>query len=225
MGQKIRSLKKRLDLSKKEGTLLTAMGFFLLILVFVNKTMHIITWWDFGEILWYCSVASIVLGMSMIFRIPVLVTSVFLTALIAETRWIIDFCLYLFDMSAGRTVISFAESGTIIKSISISLHMLIIPFSGYATFKLGFSKRSIWASLLIFVYVMFAFTFFLTSPEENRNCAFYACDMTYEEALASDQDFFENYMETMVFWTVAASVMYLFLLLLFKRYWPERIVR
>jgi hypothetical protein len=220
-----RSLKKILDLPKKEKKLLNIIGYFLLCLVFVNKAMHIATWGDFGEILWFCSYASIFLALGLIFNVPIIVTSVFLTALIAEIGWIIDYCLYLLNMGAGRTAISFAESGWIIKTISVTLHALIIPISGYATFKFGFSKKSIIFSLIVMLYGMLSLTFVLTDAEENRNCMFYDCDMTYEDALASEQNYFDNYLKSIAFWTVTTIAMYFSLLFMFKKLWPERIVR
>lgn len=217
-------MKKQLKITHVEEKVFLSLGLFFIILVIINKVAHINLWGDFGEILWYCSIAATLLAIGMIFKIPALNSATLITAIFAQLLWIIDFFLYIQGSSLGRIDISFSVSPLIVQIISVSIHTFLIPVAAYAVWKMGFSQKSLHYAIIIYIVLLFSVTYLLTDPSGNRNCAFYPCDIDYNEAVSTGINFFEHFLKTVFFWIGLCVLSYLSFFWFFSWYAPKRIV-
>lgn len=150
------------------------LGLFVLGSVFANQYVNFVRWHDPTEMLWFCDLTAVVLGTGLILRNRIMVTLALVMAVPAQFRWILDFLLEQVGLGAGRTA-ELAGYGTTVFWLSVNLHTIVIPISFYGVLKLGFSKKAL-VPILIYGFVLLTATYFLTIPEENINCVFYACD-------------------------------------------------
>lgn len=161
--------------------ILNVFAIILLVLVLGNFSVNVFFWQDsWTEILWYCSVASIVLSLGILLKKPLLTSSVLFTAIPLQSFWILDFLLKLFGVAGfGRTDWLF-ELPLIVTIFSIILHFMIIPLAIYSVAIYGFKKKSVFFAVPFFLVVCLFIPFFFTSFEDNVNCVFYSCDLTFD---------------------------------------------
>lgn len=152
------------------------LGLFVLGSVFANQYVNFVRWHDPLEILWFCDMTAIILGVGLILRNKTMTTLALMMAMPAQFRWILDFFLEMLGGGAGRTAHLFTF-GPRVFWLSVNLHSIVIPIALFGTWKLGFAKKAL-MPILIYGFVLLTVTFLFTSPEENRNCVFYACDIT-----------------------------------------------
>lgn len=152
----------------------------LLVLVLGNFLVNLFFWGDsWTEIFWFCSAASIVLSVGILLKNPLLNSLVLVTAVPAQSFWIIDFILNIFSLGGfGRTAWLF-ELPIAVTVFSIVLHFMIIPLAIYAIAVYGFKKKSLLVSLGFMLLLIFL-AYFATPFEDNINCAFYSCDLSFD---------------------------------------------
>lgn len=210
-------------LSQREKTTLNFLGIFLLAMVALNMLYHWKIWYEWQEILWYCNVAGIVCGSAILLQSQKLISAVLLTAIPAQSLWIIDFFLDLSGHGMGRSQNMFEGSGTAIFMISTILHGSLIPVSLYATSKLGYSKRAFFYGLTIFILILLPLTFLEGDFSENRNCVFYPCDLDFDEdtiTIARHVRYMTSsylLLNVMGFWVAFATASHSILRVLFNR--------
>jgi len=187
------------------------LGLFVLGSVFANQYVNFIRWHDPLEILWFCDMTAIILGIGLILRNKVMVTLAFTMAIPAQFPWILDFFLEVFGIGAGRTANLFTF-GPVVFWLSINLHTIVIPISFYGVWKLGFGRKAL-MPILIYGFVLLVTTFLVTKPTENRNCVFYACD-----ALDPGDGYLEHFIvRNLLFWEVMFASSFLFFRKLFEK--------
>lgn len=208
----------------KEGhkKILNVLAIVLLILVIGNFLVNLFFWQDsWTEIFWYCSVASILLSLGILLKNPSLNTIVLVTAIPAQSIWIVDFILNIFNLGGfGRTTWLF-ELPLAVTAFSVILHFLVIPLALYAVAVHGF-KKNVFVGTLITMTVILAGSYFFTSFEDNINCVFYSCDLAFENLEGMPVSFPEiGSMTYFVFlfirWVFWVLISYSGLLLLFQR--------
>ena len=126
------------------------------------------------EVLWFCSLSTLLLTFGLFRRNTLLITMVFVLAIPAQFFWILDFILEIFGKGFGRTAM-LASSGPTVYWTSLLLHVLLIPVSAFAVWRLGFDRRALWPAFG-YVWALLAASYFLTEPALNHNCAFFNCD-------------------------------------------------
>ncbi len=164
---------------KIQDNILKVSIFLLVILVISNSIIHLFYWdRDWTEILWYCNVAALLLAFGIIFKKSAFISVVLVTAIPAQSFWIIDFFIKLLGFDGfGRTAQLFELPFTI-AFISSVLHLLLIPIAIYATLVYGFKKKSFLLGIILILFLILV-PFFFTSFGDNINCVFYPCDLTY----------------------------------------------
>lgn len=164
-------------MDKSSHRILSFLGYFLILVVFLNLVLHLRIWGEWQELFWFCNGGALVAGYALIRKNRVLISTVFATALPAQFLWIADFFLTLLNAGMGRTEWLFTESTVPVFIISVLLHGVLIPISGYGVYKLGFYRYGAILGLFVFGYALLILTYLLTDPIENRNCVFYPCDL------------------------------------------------
>jgi hypothetical protein len=153
------------------------LGLFVLVSVFANQYVNFVRWHNPAEILWFCDMTAVILGIGLIFRNRIMITLALVMAIPAQFRWILDFFLEAVGMGAGRTATLFSY-GLSVFWLSVNLHAIVIPISLYGVWQLGFAKNAL-PAILGYGFVLLTTTYLFTNPQENINCVFYACDADY----------------------------------------------
>ncbi len=198
------------------------LGCGLIVLVAINLFSHVEKWNDWGEILWFCNFATIVLGVSLILKKIVFINSVLIAAIPAQILWILDFFLNLFGTGLGRTSWLFEDAGLFVFILSTIFHAALIPISLYATLKIGFYKKSYIYSVIVFDFVMMSLSYFFTDFRENRNCIFYPCDIIYyknPDLILSNSFYNSNifFLKEVFVWMILSFITYQLLLFAFRK--------
>lgn len=176
------------------------MGIFVLLSVTLNQYVNLVKYWDPLEILWFCDMTAIILGIGLLLKNKTMITLTIVTTIPAQFMWIVDFFLEAFGEGAGRTA-ELYSFGPVVFWLSVNLHAILIPISAYATWKLGFDKKAL-PYILLYMFFLLNSTFLFTPVAENRNCVFYGCD---------DKDPGGNYtryffINSLIFWLAAMSI-------------------
>ncbi len=151
------------------------LGLFVLGSVFANQYVNFVRWHNPTEILWFCDMTAVILGVGLILRNRVMITLALVMAIPAQFRWILDFFLEAIGVGAGRTAMLFSYGLTVFW-LSVNLHAIVIPISFYGVWKLGFARNAL-LPILIYGFALLSSSFFFTDSLENINCVFYACDV------------------------------------------------
>lgn len=187
------------------------LGLFVLGSVFANQYVNFVRWHDPLEILWFCDMTAIILGLGLILRNKTMVTLAFVMAVPAQFPWILDFFLEAFGAGAGRTANLFTF-GLPVFWLSVNLHAIVIPVSFYGIWKIGFGKKAL-IPVIIYGFVLLVTTFLFTEPAENRNCAFYDCDV-----FDPGHGYLKYFIfKSLLFWEVMFAVSFLFFKKLFEK--------
>ena len=200
---------------KINNKFLNFLGVILVCIVFLNLYLHYLNGDSvFSEFLWYCNIASLFLCIGLIKKNPIIITSVFLTAVGAQFLWIVDFLrMIITGSSFGRTD-WILQSDPLVFWVSVSLHALLIPISFIGILKTGFSKRGFLLAGMLFILILLPLTFYTTSFSTNINCVFYPCDLSFKTNVA-EITFSSTYtsskylLYTLFFWTFNLIVIYL----------------
>ena len=75
------------------------------------------------------------------------------------------------------------------------MHLVLIPACFYGTYKLGFDKKSLKYTILLFSIILLIISFFVTKEHQNINCISYPCDLNYKEDfnILNNSDFYFTY--------------------------------
>ncbi len=206
----------------KHKKILNIIAVIVLVLVFINVLLNAFYWGDgWTEIFWYCNLASFLLAVGILWKRVTLISVVLVSSIPAQFFWILDFVLKVIGFAGfGRTTELFVwPLPTIV--LSVVLHLLLIPLAVYATLIHGF-KRRILGWILVFMVILMAFPFFLSSYEDNINCVFYSCDLSFTHYLSSNPSLVLwdslPYLGLMTLkWTCCAFIFYGGFLFLFQR--------
>jgi hypothetical protein len=165
---------------KIHKNILKILAIFLLILVFINILIHLFYYGnEFTEILWYCNLASIILSIGILYKKNLFISLVLITTP-AQFFWIYDFIITSIGINGlGRTSWLFELPLPIFLFSSI-FHFLLIPISIYATLIYGFNKKSFFGGIIFILFSIFV-PYYFTSFEDNINCVFYPCDLSFEK--------------------------------------------
>ena len=152
------------------------LGVFVLASVIANQWVNFVRWHDPFEILWFCDMTALILGIGLILKNKSAATLTLVMAIPAQFLWIVDFFLEAFGVGMGRTA-ELWNYGQTVFWFSVNLHAILIPISLYAVWKLGFEKR-ILKPVLLYTYFLLTITYLTSQPVTNRNCVFYDCDQS-----------------------------------------------
>ena len=152
------------------------LGVFVLASLVANQWVNFVRWQDPFEILWFCDMTALILGVGLILKSKSAVTLTLVMAVPAQFLWIVDFFLEAFGNGMGRTAELWSYGQTVFW-FSINLHAILIPISLYAVWKLGFEKR-ILKPVLLYAYFLLTITYLTAAHVTNRNCVFYGCDQS-----------------------------------------------
>ncbi len=203
------------------------LGLIVGLTVATNQTIHI-AWEgaDFGELLWFCDFISYVLATAFFTRNKFLMSVVLLASVPAQFLWIADFFMNIIGSGMGRTDWLFTDNYLWVTPwVSTFMHAIIIPFSAYGVFRLGFDKRSIWGVFAI-ILVLLPFTFWFTDPTINRNCVFFPCDLNFVDDrayISAHANYFMTYkylLKEMLSWIFYSGATY-FLFLAWIHLWRK----
>lgn len=133
----------------------------------------------YQETLWYCTFAAWVFLIGIIIKKKELINAILLSATGAQFLWIVDLILEILGFGLGRTsqILTF-DTLTII--VITAGHILTIPVTFYYSYLFGYSKKTIYYTIIIFILGLLSITFFTTPYQENVNCMFFPCDWTLE---------------------------------------------
>ncbi len=201
------------------------LGLIVLFFVSSNAFIHIfLEGQDWGELLWFCDVMSFILAFALFTKNKFLINTTFLASVPAQFMWIVDFFLELTVGGMGRTAWLFEDADTIFTPfISTVMHGILIPFSFYGIYKLGFVKRAIFGVYAIIV-ILLPVTYFFTDPTINRNCVFFPCDLNFVDdfkVINANADFYmttEYLVSEMALWFIYSTAFYIFVLICFMLY-------
>ncbi|MBS3114786.1 hypothetical protein J4448_06830 [Candidatus Woesearchaeota archaeon] len=130
----------------------------------------------FSQLFWFCNTALFLLAFGLFFRKSIVITGIFLVALVVQIPWVLDFLVQLFLGYKLFGLVSYMfDYGFNSLRFYVELdHLLIIPLSIYGIKKLGFHKHGwVFASIAAFIINTGAYTF--SSLLDNVNCVFYSC--------------------------------------------------
>lgn len=198
-------------------------GYGLLSLAVFNLILHIYLWGDWGELFWFCSVVSVILAYGLIKRNALIISMSLAAAIVAQPAWIIDYGMYVLFGYMGRSALAFAEIPLFIELLSVIQHSVVIPLAIFGAYRFGYSRASLGWGLGIYVFLLLSLTFFFTSPELNRNCVFYPCDMGYDEAQAVGWDSTSYLIRVLFFWSVVGTLGYFMIYAVFWRFFPDKL--
>ncbi len=205
-----------------QDKILRFLAFALLGVVFLNFLLHVFFWKDgWKEIIWFCNISAIVLSMSILFKKNYLTTIVLTTIIPAQFLWILDFIITFLGLgSLGRTLWLFQYPLFVVLP-SIILHLFLIPISIYTSYILGFKKKNFFKGLFFFLILLLV-SFYISPMEDNINCVFYPCDMSYEDMVYSQGlDFVPgsvDYLKKITLsWVGVYTLSYYFFLILFAK--------
>lgn len=151
------------------------LGIYLLASVVANLIKNYYNYGNLLDILWFCNIVAIILGIGILLKNRKAVTLCLVTSIPAQFMWIVDFFLELFGEGLGRTAFIMNEPLWII-ILTVNLHLVIIPIAAYAVYKLGFADN-ILIYIILLVVVLLTSTFLFTDIDVNKNCVFYSCDV------------------------------------------------
>jgi len=150
------------------------LGLFVLVSVLANQYVNFVRWQDPLEILWFCDMTAVFLGVGLMFKSKKIATLTLVMAIPAQFLWIVDFFLEIFGDGMGRTAQLWSYGDTVFW-FSVNLHAILIPISSYAVWRLGFDNKTL-GYVLLYAFLLLVVTYLTTEPIENRNCVFYGCD-------------------------------------------------
>ncbi|MBW3020208.1 hypothetical protein KY334_02850 [Candidatus Woesearchaeota archaeon] len=187
----------------------------------MNYSFQVLNYGHWYKILWFCKIAMIVAAIGFIFKKRVLINIVLIASFVAQSRWILDFILQFLGMGMGRNEwIVYGDTFLII--LSIIMHSVLIPICFYGTYKLGFDKKSLKYSILLFSVVLLIISFLVTESNQNINCISYPCDLNYNEDfdIIENSGFYFTYkylIYNVVFWSFFIYLSYLLMNYLFMK--------
>ncbi len=161
---------KRID--KTNFKLLSAI---ILTLSFIDA-YFLLKYDHFSQLFWFCNTALLLLAFGLFFEKSIVITGVFIGALIVQIPWVLDFLVQLFFgyKLFGLASYMFDYGFNNLRFYVELDHLLIIPLSIYAIRKTGFHKNGwIVAGLLAIAINSGAYAF--SSQLDNVNCVFYSC--------------------------------------------------
>ena len=169
-------------MTKKAPPLLYVFCIVFALILIADAAIHVIRFgfYDIINIFWFCNFATLVFIIGVIFKIKEIPFAVLAAAVPAQFFWIVDFLIELFGQGMGRTTHLF-ELDIALFGLSVALHAMLIPVSLWASFKFGFYKRSIFITIVIFIFFLLGFTYFISDDMNNLNCMKYPCDLSLEE--------------------------------------------
>jgi len=182
-------------MDKKKGIkVLNVFAYFLLVLVVLNIFIHIYFWSDgWTEILWYCDLAVIFLVIGILKKNTSINSFVLASAIPLQFVWIIDFFINIFGFSGFGRTISLFEWPILSVLPSVFIHLLLIPVAFYSVYLFGFNKKHFLIYMFLFLVVCIFGAFVFSSYEDNINCVFYSCDISYENAVLSSNSFYFSF--------------------------------
>lgn len=130
----------------------------------------------FSQLLWFCNSVLYLLAIGLYFENSVMLTGIFIGAMIVQIPWVLDF---LVEMFFGYSLFGIAsymfDYGFNNIRFYLELdHLLIIPLSIYGIKKTKFHKNGwVFASIIAFAINTGAYMF--SSRTDNVNCVFYSC--------------------------------------------------
>lgn len=149
-------------------------GLWVLASVLANQWANFIQWQDPLEMLWFCDFTALLLSVGLMLKNRTLITLALVSAVPAQSIWIVDFFLEAFGHGMGRTA-QLWSYGHMVFWLSVNLHAILIPASLYGVWKLGFGSKAL-KPILVYISLLLTASFLFTPPIENRNCVFYDCD-------------------------------------------------
>ncbi|NQZ85694.1 MAG: hypothetical protein HRU03_08300 [Nanoarchaeales archaeon] len=195
------------------------LGVLLIILVSLNLYLHLSYWFNWVEVLWFCDIGAIIAGIGLIKKNKKIISGILVLALPGQFLWILDFILeIIFNSGFGRT--SWIMSVPLeIFIMSTILHAVLIPITFYATYKLGFSKKSFLFSI-VFILILMPVSFLISDIHTNLNCINYPCDIHIDTLIESDFEWFgtlKYVIYEIVIDIVYISISYLSFLIIFNK--------
>jgi hypothetical protein len=152
----------------------TFLGSFVLLSVIANQYVNFIRYNDPFEVLWFCDMTAVILGIGLIMKSRAAATLTLVMAIPAQFLWIVDFFLEAAGGGMGRTQELWAY-GQWVFWLSVNLHGILIPISFYGVWKLGF-ERKVLKAVLLYAFFLLALTYITAEPPNNRNCVYFDCD-------------------------------------------------
>lgn len=150
------------------------LGIIVLASVTANQWVNFIRWQNPLEILWFCDMTAVILGVGLIIKSKKAATLTLVMAIPAQFLWIVDFFLEATGNGMGRTAELWSYGETVFW-FSVILHAILIPISFYGVWRLGFDKKVL-GLILFYTFSLLLVTYLLTEPAYNQNCVFYDCD-------------------------------------------------
>ncbi|MBW2998611.1 hypothetical protein KY321_03660 [Candidatus Woesearchaeota archaeon] len=206
---------------KKDDRILVIIGVLLLIIALSNYIFQLSQGQHWSKVLWFCKIATLIAAFGFISRNRLIINIILVSSIVAQTRWIVDFFLFLFGQGMGRNEwMSYGHPFMIITSVI--MHSILIPLCFYGTYKLGFDKRCLKYSIILFAIFLLIISHFVTKEYLNLNCISYPCDYRHDDYLRISQGhdlYFSPYylIYNMIFWTVGAIPSYLLMKYLFTK--------
>jgi hypothetical protein len=201
--------------------ILKVISILLILFILFNVFVNFLHWRDgWTEILWYCDFAAILLSLGILFRKTYLISGVLITAIPAQFFWILDFVLKVIGFEGfGRTAWLFSWPFlTVLPSIVV--HAILIPLSLYAVKVYGFDRKGFYTAMFILVFTMFM-PFFFSAQDDNVNCVFYPCDISFEHSATYSYLGFTSYSPGYLFiisirWLIWTLIFYFSLLKMYR---------
>lgn len=128
---------------------------------------------------WFSNIVFLLLSIGFLFRNRLLVSSIAIASVIAETGFVLDFLTRLITTRGlfAAPITEYMFTGFSFTSFRFYIdlnHLIVIPLALYGAYKLGVHKR---AYLLCLGYSFFfnLLSYFFAPAEYNINCAHYLC--------------------------------------------------
>lgn len=167
----------------RRGRWCAVLGVYALLSALVSAVYYGVNYSSgFSELLWYCDLALIFLGIGLFRGDTKLLSLVLVTAVPFQFFWIWGDILYFLGVETlGRYRWLSEDFAGLGMWFDLNYHFSIIPIAFYGVRRYGYDRRA-WKWACLFLLALFVTSRYLTRPGDNVNCAFFPCDEAYTEA-------------------------------------------
>jgi|GEM_PF-519709 len=134
------------------------------------------------SILWFCYLGIFLIGLGMLWKNPILVTSQLNILTIPLLIWTVDFIHFIVTGTSLLGIVDyfFNPDFPLFSRLISMQHIFTIPVSLFVLQRMKSRKmKNSWKFSLLQLTLIFAITIFLTNQEDNINCVYHSCGNLY----------------------------------------------
>jgi len=161
---------------KRKDTLIKVIGIFYIIFGICAIINTIMLRHRQGPILWLCYICLILIGIGVLRKDDLLITTQLNIMAIPLVIWCIDFFYMLIVGSSLMGITNyFFLQGPITSKIITTQHLFTIPLTLFALYLIKTKSKHSWLMSFFQITLIFLATRIATFPKDNVNCVYKSC--------------------------------------------------